>query len=90
MKHLKPFFLLKKNLIKRSLTLLSTEPNIYIDHKHSVLIRNLIKLKGTEKLAVQGEQVCLKDYKYTANFLLVDSTDFFCVQNPTVVHRYFS
>ena len=27
---------------------------------------------------------------HTANFLMVDSTDFFCVQNPTVVHRYFS
>ena len=26
---------------------------------------------------------------HTANLLTVDSTDFFCVQNPTVVHRYF-
>ena len=32
--------------------------------KHSVLIRNLIKLKGTAKLTVQGEWVCLKDSKY--------------------------
>ena len=28
-------------------------------------------------------------FYYTANFLLVDSNDLFCVQNPTVVHRYF-
>ena len=31
---------------------------------HSAPIRNLIKLKGTAKLTVQGEQVCLKDSKY--------------------------
>ena len=28
--------------------------------KHSALIRNLIKLKSTAKLTVQGERVCLK------------------------------
>ena len=32
--------------------------------KHSAPIRNLIKLKGTVKLTVQGQQVCLKDSKY--------------------------
>ena len=32
--------------------------------KHSALIKNLIKLKGTAKLTAQGEQVCLKDSKY--------------------------
>ena len=31
---------------------------------HSVLIMNLIKLKGTAKLTVQDKQVCLKDSKY--------------------------
>ena len=32
--------------------------------QHSALIRNLIKLKGTAKLTLQGERVCLKDSKY--------------------------
>ena len=31
---------------------------------NSALIRNLIKLKGTATLIVQGEPICLKDYKY--------------------------
>ena len=31
---------------------------------HSALIRNLIKLKGTEKLTAQGDWVCLKHSKY--------------------------
>ena len=31
---------------------------------HVALIRNLIKLKGTAKLTVQGEQVCLKNSRH--------------------------
>ena len=41
---------------------------------HSALIRNLIKLKGTAKLAVQGEQVCLKDSKYILFEILANKT----------------
>ena len=41
---------------------------------HSVLIRNLIKLKGTAKLTAQDEQVCLKDSKYILFEILEDRT----------------
>ena len=41
---------------------------------HSVLIRNLIKLKGTAKLTAQGEQVCLKDSKYILFEILENRT----------------
>ena len=41
---------------------------------HSALIRNLIKLKGTAKLTVQDEQVCLKDSKYILFEILENQT----------------
>ena len=41
---------------------------------HSELTRNLIKLKGTAKLTAQGEQVCLKDSKYTLFEILANRT----------------
>ena len=41
---------------------------------HSALIRNLIKFKGTAKLTVQGEQVCLKDSEYTLFQILAHRT----------------
>ena len=41
---------------------------------HSTLIRNLIKLKGTAKLTVQGERVCLKDSKYILFEILENQT----------------
>ena len=39
-----------------------------------VLIRNLIKLKGTAKLTAQGERVCLKDSKYILFEILENRT----------------
>ena len=41
---------------------------------HSALIRNLIKVKGTGKLTVQGERVCLKDSKYILFEILANRT----------------
>ena len=41
---------------------------------HSAPIRNLIKLKGTAKLTVQDEQVCLKDSKYILFEILENQT----------------
>ena len=41
---------------------------------HSALISNLIKLKGTAKLHVQGEWVCLKDSKYILFEILTHRT----------------
>ena len=41
---------------------------------HSALIMNLIKLKGTAKLTVQGERVCLKDSKYILFEILENQT----------------
>ena len=41
---------------------------------NSALIRNLIKLKGTAKLTVQGEWVCLKDPKYILFEILANRT----------------
>ena len=41
---------------------------------HSVLIRNLIKLKSIEKPTVQGEWVCLKDPKYVLFEILANRT----------------
>ena len=56
-------------------------PNSYLselfshyDYSHSALIRNLIKLKGTAKLISQGEQVCLKDFKYILLEILENRT----------------
>ena len=40
----------------------------------SALIRNLIKLKGTTKLTVQDERVCLKDSKYSLFEILANRT----------------
>ena len=39
---------------------------------HSALIRNLTKLKGTAKLTVQGEQLCLKHSKNILFEILVN------------------
>ena len=41
---------------------------------HSVLIMNLIKLKGTAKLTAQGEWVCLKDSKHILFEILAHRT----------------
>ena len=41
---------------------------------HSALIRNLTKLKGTAKLTVHGERVCLKDSKYILFEILENRT----------------
>ena len=41
---------------------------------HSALIRDLIKLKGTETLAAQGERVCLKDSKHILFEILENQT----------------
>ena len=41
---------------------------------HVALIRSLIKLKGTAKLTVQGEQVCLKNSKYILFEILANRT----------------
>ena len=49
------------------------EPTIEIAI-HSALIRNLIKLKGTTKLTVPGEQVYLKDSKYILFEILANKT----------------
>ena len=49
------------------------EPTIEIAI-HSALIRNLIKLKGTTKLTVPGEQVYLKDSKYILFEILAHRT----------------
>ena len=40
----------------------------------SALIRNLIKLKGTEKLTAHGERVCHKDSKYILFEILENQT----------------
>ena len=42
--------------------------------RHSALIRNLIKLKGTAKLTAQGERVCLEDFKYILFEILENPT----------------
>ena len=39
-----------------------------------MLIRNLIKLKGTAKLSAQCEQVCLKNSKYILFEILANRT----------------
>ena len=48
--------------------------NLISNITHSVLIRNLIKLKGTAKLTAQDEQVCLKDSKYILFEILENRT----------------
>ena len=42
--------------------------------RHSALIVNLIKLKGTAKLTAQGERVCLKHSKYILFEILAHRT----------------
>ena len=44
------------------------------DILHSALIRNLIKLKGTRKLTVQGEGIFFKDSKYILFEVLANRT----------------
>ena len=56
--------------------------------KKSLKLKWLWEDQSPPSLALrQKSQLKLKmTSNYTANFLMVDSTDFFCVQNPTVVH----
>ena len=49
------------NSFKNSLFRWKTKVELWL--RHRTLIKTLIKLKGTAKLIVQGERVCLKDSK---------------------------
>ena len=51
--------------------------------KHSALIRNLMKLKGTAKLTVQGEWVSLKVSKYILFEILKNRTWRGCARSRT-------
>ena len=57
------------------------QEDTYMESEHSALIRNLIKLKGTAKLIVQGEWVCLQDFKYILFEILANRTWMGCASS---------